>query len=124
MTLSRLAMSSGLNASLLFTHLPSFSCPSGVSQPRVFFSQSYDILEELKGSIRSLVLGLSFGQTMVLIFCIAWALEPLFEKPPAVTNAVYHGYLSWLEPTIFLKARFIVNARALISSGSLQVRRA
>jgi hypothetical protein len=64
---------------------------------------------------------ISCTHIVVLILCIAWALEPLFEKRPAVTNAVYHGYSSWLEPTRFLRARFIFNARKLIASGSLKV---
>jgi hypothetical protein len=114
-TFGRLFGSNDLNISSLVTHLPSFGNPNG------FVSQRHSILEQLKDHIPSLLFGFSSTQTIVLILCIAWALEPLLEKRPAVTNAVYHGYLSWLEPTLFLRARFIFNARALIASGSLQV---
>lgn len=80
------------------------------------------LFRQILGNTRSTTSRLSAGEIIFLILCVAWALEPLFETQPAVTNAVYHGYTSWLEPTLFLRAKFVLNARALIASGSLKVR--
>ncbi|KAH4007251.1 hypothetical protein HBI81_039170 [Parastagonospora nodorum] len=100
-SLGRFSVSAGFNAS-------SFMPPQlGLSR-------------QILDNIRSTTFNLSPRETIFLIVCVAWALEPLFEKEPAVTSAVYHGYSSWLEPTLFLRARFILNAKALVASGSLK----
>jgi hypothetical protein len=79
-------------------------------------------MKQLIKALYELYYGLSFANTIVLILCIVWTLWPLFDKPPAVTNAVYHGYSSWLEPTLLLRARFIFQAKAIIASGTLKAR--
>jgi hypothetical protein len=113
-------MSDGLNASdfgYLFGSIHAFNA----SWIKTLNLQHQGILKQIDDAIPRLPTGLLSTQTILFILCIAWALEPLFERRPVVTGAVYHGYSSWLEPTRFLRARFIFNARQIIASGSLKV---
>jgi hypothetical protein len=86
-----------------------------------YFAQSYGLLEMINNEINTKTSDMSFMDVVILIICIALALERLLERPPTVTNAVYHGYSSWMEPTFLLRGRFIFNARVLIASGSVKV---
>jgi hypothetical protein len=113
-------MSDGLHASD-FAHLLDPIHASNASWTKTLGFQHQGILKQINDAIPRLPTSLLSTQTIVFILCIAWALEPLFERRPAVTGAVYHGYSSWLEPTRFLRARFIFNARQIIASGSLKV---
>jgi hypothetical protein len=85
------------------------------------FAQSYGLFDMINNENNTKISDMSFMDAVILMICIAWALEPLLERPPTVTNAVYHGYSSWMEPTLFLRGRFIFNARSLIASGSVKV---
>jgi hypothetical protein len=121
--LSHLPKNHGPNASI-FVHLPGFARPFNISQSGALFTNYQGLLEQLlplKDGVSRFTFGLSLTQAIVLIVCIAWGIGPLVETPPAVTNAVYHGYRSWLEPTLLLRGRFILNSKALIASGSLKV---
>jgi hypothetical protein len=113
-------MSDGLNASD-FGHLLGSIHAFNASWIKILNLQHQGILKQIDNAIPRLPTGLLSTQTILFILCIAWALEPLFERRPVVTGAVYHGYSSWLEPTRFLRARFIFNARQIIASGSLKV---
>jgi hypothetical protein len=118
----RLMGTDGCNASMTYTRL--------VNLIEIMNFNNFDLFQISKGAVfaqlreTNLISSLSYTPTQIvlLIICVAWATEPLFRNRPAVTNAVYHGYRSWLEPTIFLQARFTFNARALIASGTLKVR--
>jgi len=123
-TFGQLRRSNGFNTSIL-AHLPGFGRSFNINQHSAIFSKQHGFLEQIppiRDVVPSLPFGMSPAQIIILILCIAWALGPLVKKPPAVTNAVYHGYRSWIEPTFFVRARFIFNSKALIASGSLKVR--
>jgi hypothetical protein len=115
-------MSQGLNSSIL-TNLHDFGRSFDIAQSTALFSKQHELIAQFRPLTDGLdaFYGFSPVQIVVFVLCVAWALGPVISKPPAVTNAVYHGYRSWLEPTWLLRARFILNSQSLISSGSLKV---
>ena len=114
---------SSLNASVL-SHIPNLGPYLHLNQSNIHFSKRSQLYQQLvpaRETIMTLLDSVSFSQLIIFILCTAWAVGPVIRKRPAVTNAVYHGYRSWLEPTFLVQARYIVFARDIISSGYRKV---
>ena len=95
-----------------------------LNQSQLHFPKQEEIYEHLipfKASIVSFFDSLDAYQQFLLAFVVFWAFTSLISKRPKASNAVYHGYRSWLEPTFLVQARYIVNARNIISSGYQKV---
>lgn len=123
-TFSFLPKSSALNASIL-SHFPSFGRSLHLNHSSVHLSKPeglYGQLIPIKDTVTSFLASLSYAQLLIFAVCVAWALGPVIKRRPGVTNAVYHGYRSWLEPTFLVQARYIISARNIITSGYQKVR--
>src|SRR5262245_60110425 len=92
---------SGFNSSVLF-HLPVISRSYEVNQSCIDLPKHrliYQQFEPFKESATAFILSISYSQVILFTLCVAWALGPVISKGPGVSNAVYHGYRSWIEPT-------------------------
>jgi hypothetical protein len=64
---------------------------------------------------------LSFVQLAAILLVTSLILSSILRQSPKVTNAPYHGYRAWFEPTFLVQARFIFGAKNIISSGYQKV---
>lgn len=122
-TFSFLPKSGALNSSVL-SHLPSLGRTLHINQSNIAFSGNslfYEQIVPIKNTVAAFLAPFSYAQIVTFVLCVAWALGPIIRKRPGVTNAAYHGYRSWLEPTFLVQARYIVHARDIISSGYQKV---
>lgn len=118
-TFGFLPKTSTLNASVL-SQLSVFTRNMHINQSGVPISGHGEIAQQIlpfKAGLNSFFSTISYSQAALIVLCVAWALGPVLKSRPGVTNAVYHGYRSWLEPTFLVQARYIISARDIISSG-------
>jgi hypothetical protein len=119
-----------LNSSFL-SHLPNFNFAQVStlnihrSQTNFHFLTQGTLCQQLipiRDVITKYLDSLSFAQLTLAWFLIVWTFLPLFQKEfPKVPAAPYHGYRWRFEPTWLLQARYILDARNIISSGYQKV---
>lgn len=116
-----LSVLSHLNSSVL-SRLPQFTFQ--LNQSTIHFPKNdklYQHLVPIKTTVADFFDTLTVPQLVALLLATSWLFLSLSRTRPKVTNAVYHGYRSWLEPTFLVQARYIISARKIITSGYRKV---